>query len=58
MVCELTIYVIENRIMMNQETCEGHPTDVSTDTHTMNIVTPKGVLPPALCHASATREGP
>jgi len=21
-------------------------------------VTPKGVLPPALCHASATREGP
>lgn len=21
------------------------------------LVTPKGVLPPALCHASATREG-
>ena len=21
-------------------------------------VTPKGVLPPALCHAGATREGP
>jgi len=31
---------------------------ISLTCYLLLLVTPKGVLPPALCHASATREGP
>jgi hypothetical protein len=35
-----------------------HDADNSPQSIQTRNVTPKGVQPPALCHASATREGP